>query len=309
MALELRPSWCVDDELVARAIELGPWENDGQVPITAHGGDDWVPGQGLKFRRRVLANGEPDHLRQMLGLRPGASVGVAARWYCRRTGLAGVHVGGPAAVAIGQEFVLEVDVPSAVGGSIELETCLTMVSGAGPTVAPTGGLLWSDSWSLGPQDRTALLEGEELRIPVRTVDFKARFGGASSALWAIDADRSILPEDLVSNVVAVLLNREVIEREFGTPGTEELDLSQMPKLALAGISVDLVRTLTDILGGELDSSEDWLELPGGTVGALLALRLAEAFGSVAEARSNYLEDPAAFTRGLWNLFAPARWRS
>ena len=156
------------------------------------------------------------------------------------------------------------------------------------------------------RDRTILLEGDETRIPVRTVAFGEYFGQPSGALWAIDLDTTIEADDLLANVVTVLLNKEVLERDFrGSDG--EPDASRLHDVALAGISVDLIRCLTAALLDDLSDVGDWLEMPDGSVGAMLSVRLLEAFGSVPAAKVLFESDQQAFARSLWHRFAPDSW--
>jgi hypothetical protein len=83
----------------------------------------------------------------------------------------------------------------------------------------------------------------------------------------------------------------------------------LPRSTHAGISVDLVRVLTAVLAEELQGDEDWAELADGTVGQMLVLRLTEAFGSVSGALADHEHDQPAFSRRLWDRFAPDSWRT
>ncbi|MCU1365754.1 MAG: hypothetical protein JWN39_1393 [Ilumatobacteraceae bacterium] len=153
-----------------------------------------------------------------------------------------------------------------------------------------------------------LLEGSQARIPVRSVDFDQYFGEPSGALWAVDLNASIEPDDLLANVATVLLNKEVLQREFmGSDG--EPNAALLPASSLAGMSVDLVRCLTATLRDDLASADEWTDLPDGSVGAMLVLRLTETFGSVSAALTDFEYDQPAFTRELWNRFAPDSWRA
>lgn len=311
MSLELRPAWCIDDNALAELIRLGPWMDSKDALAFKRDGDNWRPGETLDLRRTVELVVTPAELRRRLKLRAGARVGVAARWSCGYTFSAGVHVDGPAPLGLDSEKDLVVAVPSSLAGSLELETCLVVTwanSEHSAASCPDGALIWSDGWTISPRDRTILLEGSQARIPVRTVSFKEHFGEMSGALWAIELETSIEPDDLLSNVVRVILNKEVLQREFkGDDG--EGDASRIPPFAYAGIQVDLVRALMAALAEEFDGGEDWAELAAGSVGALLLLRLGETFGSVAEGVRLSAEDEPAFSRELWNRFAPNSWRA
>ena len=125
-----------------------------------------------------------------------------------------------------------------------------------------GALVWSDGWTNPIRERTILLEGAETRIPVRTVSFDQHFGEPSGALWAIDLDTSIEPDDLLANVVTVLLNKDVMIRDFrGANG--EPDARKIPTSSLAGMSVDLVRSLTAALVEELQRTKTGPNWPTG----------------------------------------------
>ena len=311
MPIELRPAWCLDDATVAEVIELGTWVDADKGPALERDGDDWRPGDSLQLRRTVELKVAPIDLRRRLGLKAGAVVGLAARWSCRSTSTAGVHVDGPLPIPLASDSVMVIDVPMTIARSLEIETCLVVTWSTSERPAdscPTGALIWSDSWTNPPSDRTVLLEGTEGRIPVRTLSFTQHFGAPSGAMWAIDLEPSIGPEDLLANVVTVLLNKEVLQREFlGADG--EPDAALLPPSALAGISVDLVRCLIATLSEELADVDDWDELPEGSVGVMLVDRLTDAFGSVATAVADFKHDQPAFTRELWNRFAPDSWRS
>ena len=155
-------------------------------------------------------------------------------------------------------------------------------------------------------DRTILLEGDETRIPVRTVAFGEYFGQPSGALWSIDLDTTIEPDDLLANVVTVLLNKEVLERDFRSSDGEP-DASRIHDVALAGISVDLIRCLTAAVLEDLSDARNWHEMPEGSVGAMLNLRLLETFGSVPSAKAVFESDQQTFSRALWHRFAPDSW--
>lgn len=311
MPLELRPAWCLTDEAVDEVMTFGPWTDHEGVPAYGRDGDDWRPGDILRLHRTVKLGVDPVDLRRRLGLRAGAVVGVAARWSCRSTSTAGVHSDGPTPLGLTPDTHLMIDVPASIAGSLEIETCLVVnwTTPERPTAScPEGALIWSDGWSVPARDRTILLEGAQARIPVRTVSFDQHFGQPSGALWAIDLDPSIGPDDLTANVATVLLNKDILQREFRGVA-DEPDAALLPPSALAGISVDLVRVLTAALSEELDGSEDWTELADGSVGAMLLLRLTEAFGSVARALEVFESDQPTFSRELWNRFAPDSWRA
>ena len=261
--------------------------------------------------RSVELKSDPLDARRQLDLTAGQVLGIAARWSCRATSTAGVHLGGPAPIPLADTVSLTLDVPADIAGSIEVETCLVVrwtVDERPTDACPDGALVWSDGWTRPIGERTILLEGAETRIPVRTVSFEQRFDKPSGSLWAIDLDTSIEPDDLLANVVTVLLNRDVMVRDFRDADGEP-DPAQLPPSALAGISVDLVRVLTSALAEELEGNEDWTDLAEGTVGRMLVLRLTEAFGSVATALADHERDQPAFSRGLWNKFAPDTWRT
>lgn len=311
VALELRPSWCLPGDSVSQLISIGPWQDESGSEVSTRDGDDWTPGEPLLLSRELSLVVDPIDLRRDLGLRAGAAVEVGVRWSCRATALAGVHNGGPSGLDLTNTNRVVVEIPPTVAGAVELETCVVVRWPHGSIPhggVPDGGLVWSDSWDVAQRERMVLLEGSEVRIPVRNASFAGHYGEPSSALWAIDLDPSIEPDDLVSNVVTVLLNLDVLEREFrdidDTP-----DPSQIPKAALAGISVDLVRSLTSVLLDDLEDADHWHDYSEGSVGAMLAIRLAEAFGSPAVARVAYLEDHAGFSRRLWDLFAPDQWKA
>lgn len=307
MPLELRPTWCLTDPIIDAVIELGAWKTADGTPISEHDGDSWSPGTGLRLQRAIDLGDDQLGVRQRLGVAAGGTVGVAARWTCRETFMAGVHTTGPLPVPLVESTVLELDVPAEIAGSLEVETCVVVTwSGDRPTGAiPDGALIWSDGWSIGRNERTVLLEGSEARIPVSTVSFAERFGRPSRAIWAVDLDPAVGPEDLLSNVVTVLLNRDVLASEFRDADGEP-DPALLPPFALAGISVDLVRCLTVALREHLIDTEEWQEHLEGSVGAMLVLRLTETFGSIPDALAAL--EPA-FTRELWHRFAPNSWRS
>jgi len=309
MPLELRPGWCLSDDEVSQVLTIGDWRSDGGHKVSDLDGDDWKPGETVALHRSVSLEGTLIDLRRGFGLPTGQSAGLAAAWKCSATAVAGVHVGGPAPVPITQDLEsLVLEVPQGIGGSLELEMCIVSLkaSGKAKSAIPVGAVLWSDSWTTPNSDRTLLLEGDETRLPVRTVSFQEYFGQASSALWAIDLDTTIESDDLIANVALVLLNKDVLEREFrDTDG--QPDAARLPPSALAGISVDLVRTMTAVMLDDFDASDDWAELAPNTVGATLVLRLTESFGSVDKAQAAYENDQPTFCRELWNRFAPNAW--
>jgi|GEM_PF-6267548 len=312
MPIELRPGWCLADEAVHEAICLGDWivEDTGQ-PAFANDGDDWKPGDSITIVRSVEFKINPLDVRRQLDLAAGQVLGIAARWSCRSTSAAGVHAGGPTPIPLADNGSLTLDIPAGIAGSIEVETCLVVkwtVDDRPTNACPDGALVWSDGWTNPIRERVILLEGAETRIPVRTVSFAERFGEPSGSLWAIDIDTSIAPDDLLANVVTVLLNRDVMVRDFSDTDGDP-DPMQLPPSTFAGISVDLIRVLTAALVEELEGDEDWADLMGGTVGQMLVLRLTEAFGSVAIALADHERDQAAFSRHLWSRFAPDSWKA
>lgn len=310
MPLELRPTWCLTDPVVDTAMTFGPWKTADGRPVSTQDGDSWSPGTGLLLRREIELDGDPLGVRQHLGVGAGGTVGVAARWTCRATFMAGVQTAGPLPVPLTSSTVLELDIPADIAESLEIETCLIVNwGGERPAGAsPDGALIWSDGWSSGRDERTVLLEGSEARIPVSTVSFAERFGRPSRAMWAIDLDPSVGLEDLLSNVATVLLNKDVLAREF-RGDHDEPDPTLLPPFALAGMSVDLVRGLTIALHEELTDTEGWQEHRDGSVGAMLVLRLTDAFGSVPDALVTLERDEPSFTRELWHRFAPDSWKA
>jgi hypothetical protein len=299
----------VTDDAIDSVIGLGQWSDEDGLSVAGRDGDHWKPGDGVHLERTVELLADPLEIRRQFGLRPGAVIGVAARWSCRSTATAGVHVGGPLPLDLLSNGTLAVDIADAVAGSVELETCLVVSwndADRSATSSPDRALIWSDGWILSAADRELLLEGGQGRIPVRTASFKDYYGQPSDALWAVDLDPAIEPEDLLANVVTVLLNEDVLKRDF--PDSEGApDATQLPPSAIAGIQVDLARSLTASLHDELEDAPNWTEHGTGTVGAMLALRLTEAFGSVALAVTNFEQDESTFSRELWNRFAPRSW--
>lgn len=311
MALELRPAWCLDDSTALELLELGPWVTEDGRPALSRDGDHWKPGESVVLRRDVGLRVDAIEARRRLGLRPGAVVGIASRWTCRTTSEAGTHEGGPEPVPLTANITLDLAIPPRIGGTVELETCLLVhwtTADRPPHSCPDGAMIWSDGWSLGRGDRTILLEGAEVRIPVRSVPFAHHFGQPSGALWAIDLDPSVALDDLLPNVVTVLINRELLDRDFKDDDGEG-DAALIPPSAATGIQVDLLRCLTAALDEELDGDERWEDMEEGTVGAMVVRHLAETFESVDAGLVNFHDDQAAFDRELWNRFAPTSWRS
>lgn len=314
MVLELRPTWCVDDEMVDAVMRFGRWEVDGKSALDRHG-DDWQPGERFSLTRSVELTVEPVELRRMLGLATGQVVGVAARWACRATSNAGVHVGGPNPTDLQlKETLISLELPVEVAGSIEIETCLIVrqtSSKKSDGSTPDGSILWSDGWTQPSHERSMLLEGSEARIPVRSVSFRQHFGEASSALWAIDLDPSISLDDLTANVVTILLNKDRTAVDF-RGSDDEPDVSLIPSSLIAGMNVDLVRSLSSTLIEELMETEwaslrDLDALEDGSVGKLLGIHLIRTFGSVDVAVATLDQDVPAFDRRMWDLFAPKSW--
>lgn len=310
MAIELRPGWCLSEDQVEGALELGGWKDSDGAPAFEFDGDSWRPGQALVFEREVEPLVDPGGLRRELGLVAGQMVGLAVRWSCRSTAIAGTHVGGPEPIPLDGPFTLRIEVPADVAGSIEVETCLVSrwTTDQRPVdAAPDGALIWSDGWEIPSRDRSVLLEGDELRIPVRTVSFAERYGSAASALWAIELDTRIELDDLLSNVVTVNLNRDVLGRDY--PDADgEADPSRLPDALLAGISADLIRSMTAAVLDDLDGGQDWADWPEGSVGSLVLLRLMQAFGSVKAGADAYENDQPIFNRCLNDLLAPDSWK-
>ena len=168
--------------------------------------------------------------------------------------------------------------------------------------------MWSDGWEAPPSDREILLEGSQLRIPVSTVSFKERFEGTSSALWFIELDVGIEPDHLVSNAVGVLLNADVLERDFKS-SAGEADASLLSGTIIAGIQVDLFRMLTGALKEQLAEVGEWEECGDGAVGPLVRDRLLQSFDSLETALATFDESQPDFTKRLWDSFAPNSWKS
>lgn len=310
MPIELRPRWCLDDETISEVLGLGDWTNEAGARAFDQDGDAWKPGEALVLRRDIKPLMDLFDLRRHLSLVAGQTVGVAARWSCGVTNNAGVHASGPAPVNLDGSITLLIEIPEHVGGSLEIETCLVSLWGTDQRPAgscPDGALIWSDGWSEPPRERSILLEGDELRIPVRTVSFSDRYDSRAGSLWAIELDTTIELDDLLSNVVTVYLNDDVLRRDFADSDGEP-DPARIPAALLTGVSSDLVRSLTATLIGELDDDRSWSELAEGTVGSMLLLRMTQAFGSVADGAEAYESDQPAFTRQLNDLFAPDTWR-
>jgi hypothetical protein len=309
VALELRPAWCLDDSVVEEILEIGAWVTKDGRPALGRDGDDWKPGEPVGISRVIRLKDAPADARRRLGLRPGAVVGVACRWTCRTTSEGGTHVGGPAPLPLADNLTLSLEIPSNIAGSIELETCLLVrwtTDDRSPNSCPDGAMIWSEGWNINRSERTLLLEGSEVRIPVRTVAFANHYGQSSGALWAIDLDPSVALDDILSNVVTVLINREVLDRDFRNADGEG-DASLIPAHAAAGIQVDLLRSLTAALKEELDGDEDWHEQEEGTIGAVVVRHLTETFDSVEAGLADFSEDQPAFSRRLWDRFAPSFW--
>lgn len=310
--LELRPKWCAKDEVIRELLSFGDWLDDAGNEISIRTGDEWKPGASLKLRRTFTPAFSEMEIRQKLNLPPEAFLGVAARWSCKDTALAGSHNGGPLPLSLEASTDLELEIPGDLGGSVEVETCLIvrMDSGAhDATAAPDGALIWSDSWSTSQSERRVLLEGSELRIPVLTVSFKSYFDTKSRALWSIEAEPAGL-EDMITAVVTVLLNDDVMPRIQGGPEDEGApNVNSLSSTVAAGVQVDLVRVLTGLLIDEIEEVVVWSELPEASVGRWLLLVFTQAFGSTRAGVQYFREDQSAFARCLWSLFAPERWDS
>jgi len=310
VVLELRPSWCLDDVTAKELIGLGAWSSADGMPALTRDGDHWRPGEPVRLQREVQLRLDVVDIRRKLGLRPGAVVGIGSRWTCRRTSEAGTHQGGPEPLPLTSSMILDLEIPPHIAGTVELETCLLVhwtTDDRPPHACPDGAMIWSDGWSVGRPERTLLLEGDEMRIPVRSVAFSSYYGTPSGALWAVDLDPSVALDDIMANVVTILLNREVLDRDFKN-GDGDGDASLIPSASAAGIQVDLLRSLTAALADDLDGSEQWQDMEDGTVGSMLIRHLAESFGGVQAGLDNYREDQPAFTRQLWHRFAPTSWR-
>jgi hypothetical protein len=312
--VELRPKWCVPDELIHELLQPGAWIDDAGRQIADLTGDEWKPGSSVTIRRAINPALSQLEIRQRLSLSPDATVGIAARWSCKETALAGSHFNGPIPIPIadGEPIDLVLQIPGDIGGSIEVETCVIVRIDSGnvdSSGVPDGALIWSDSWSTPLAERRVLLEGSELRIPVRTVSFDSYYADGSQALWAIEAEQLAL-DDVVSASVVVLINADrvnTVTDEFGN--TDTPDVASLSSTSRAGILVDMVRVLTANLLEELDEIGDWSDQDDGTVGQLVALNLTKAFGSVQLGVNCFREDQATFARGLWSQLAPERWDS
>ena len=309
--IELRPQWCLDDSDVAKSVKFGPWLDADGNDVFSLNGDDWRPGDVVRVQRSISVDGDAIELRRALGLPTGLRVSVGVRWFCRATGRAGVHEQGPAPLTLLEANLLEVALPREIARTVELETCLIGFWDAGQErndLCPNGALMWSDGWEAPPSDREILLEGSQLRIPVSTVSFKERFEGTSSALWFIELDVGIEPDHLVSNAVGVLLNADVLERDFKS-SAGEADASLLSGTIIAGIQVDLFRMLTGTLKEQLAEVGEWEECGDGAVGPLVRDRLLQSFDSLETALATFDESQPDFTKRLWDSFAPNSWKS
>ena len=309
MPLELRPSWCLIDTDVEN-LNLGPWIDDQGKEAISRDGDDWRPGQEVQLRRSFEVEGDLLDLRDQLKLAAGLSVGIGARWYCRSNGRAGVHDGGPSPIPLLEAESIVVTLPAEIAGSVELETCLIASwnqQGDAAADCPAGSLLWSDSWSLAPASREVLLEGSELRLQVETISFNDKFPSKSGALWYVELDPSIEPHNLFSNVVTIFINADILKRDFKNE-LGEPDSSRIPASLIAAIRVDLYRLLTHALQSDLEEPDYWDECPDGAVGPALYAHLEEAFETVQAALACFSDEPADFSKRLWDGCAPNSWR-
>jgi hypothetical protein len=313
MSLELRPSWCLADDVVADALDLGPWMID-ETPALDRNGDDWAPGQAVSARRLVQLTVDPLEMRRRFGLAAGQVVGIGARWSCKATSMAGTHSTGPSPSELGGLESIDFAIPSMLARSIEFETFLILhrkSSESSISSIPTGSILWCDSWSTPTQDRSVLLEGDEARIPVHSVSFKQQFGTTSQALWSVDLDPTIELDSLIANVVTIFINSEVAKRDF-VGSDSQVDLKMIPDSLLSGAKVALVRNLTERLLDDLDGvtwkrSSDLKDFPDGCIAKMLGPILVTGFGSVQSAVTTFQTDGPMFDRELWNLFAPNSW--
>lgn len=309
--IELRPRWCLNDSVVTSSLDLGSWTVDDGGEAFALDGDGWRPGDVVLLKRSVTFDGDAVELRRALGIPSGLRLRIGARWFCKATGRAGVHEHGPAPLDLLDVDLLKVALPKEIARSVELETCLIGLWDAGQErddLCPNGALIWSDGWEAPPSARELLLEGSQLRIPVRKASFKERFEGASSALWFIEVDAGIEPDHLVSNVVGVLLNADVLERDFKN-AAGEADASLLSGTIIAGLQVDLFRMLTGALKDQLVEVSGWEECGDGAVGPLVRDRLVLSFGSMDTALATFDESQSDFTKRLWDSFAPNSWKS
>lgn len=320
MVLELRPSWCLggkaEEEMFDREeglISLGDWIDQTGKEAFSRNGDDWRPGEFVTASRVITLRADAEDLRRQLKFSTGSTIGAAVRWVCRATATAGTHSGGPTPVVLSSgENTLTVEIPSAIARSVEIETCLIVNWDGGRETMrhyPDGAMIWSDSWATPQSQRLIILEGDQLRIPVNSVSFRMRFGESDPALWFVEVDPAAELHDLVINAVSVLINADVLARDFlDADGSPEAGL--LTDTCLAGIQVDLVSCLTALLENhlEINDSPHWGGFTPGTVGHLVNLRLTEAFGSVPDGLREFRNDRATFSRKLWGRFAPGSWR-
>lgn len=310
MALELRPEWCVDKNTVDDVLTLGEWVDESGRPIDQYDGDVWSPGKALHLIRPVRLEIDPRDLRKHLGLYPGIELGIAVRWSCANSNLAGTHEGGPLPLPIAEQLKLELQIPGSVSRALVLETHLVVLRSPAQNaqLLPSGTIIWSEQWDVAKRDRSVVLEGDELRVPVRTVDFVEHYELGSESLWSIDLDRLVGMDDPLPNLVTVLLNQRVLERDFrdesGLP-----DASLLPAFVITGINVDLIHALTIRFKRDLEESPSthWSDYPVGSVGAVLVGSLLEAFGSIEAALGDLDNEPAAFMRKARSVLAPKSW--
>ena len=307
--LELRPSWCLDDKVVHEVFDLGPWlMPDGSEAVNSDA-DAWIPGSVSTLCRTVALKVDPRDMERLLNIHRG-DLGFVARWSCAATSTAGVHVGGPTPSRLGAVVEIRLEVDGTVARSIEIETGLVSLRTANSRItdgAPHGAMVWSDSCAPG-EKKVIHLEGDEFRLPVKTVSFDERFEDGRSALWAIDLSTPLQPDDLVANVVTVLLNKDILEREFADRDGKP-DATKIPPSLLAAVQVDLVRSLVADLIEELSDLGQESDHDYGTVGGLLTHHLNKAFGGDLEAASAmYRHEHNEFTRALWSALSPDQWR-
>ena len=312
MTFELRPPWCASDQAVKALIDFGEWSKE-QRNVFSLDGDDWKPGADFDVTRTIEIECSPLEIRRKFGLATGQSLGVAARWSCRSTSRAGVHEGGPLALPISEQDQITLRLPREIASMVEIETYLVVLGSPqqqGDNLVQPGAVVWTDSWETPVSDRTILLEGDEARLPVRSISFNELFGSKSDALWAIDVDDGSSLDDMVANVVTVLLNTDVAGRDF--KNGSEPDVSKIPDSLIAAIHVDLLRNMTisfsEVLGDETwSTSEDIEHYQDGSIAKMLGLSLIDAFGSLDLALSTLSTSPQIFDRKLWDLFAPDSW--
>lgn len=303
MPIELRPTWCVQGDLPPEGLALHAWDVNG-IPIDQFDGDDWTPGQVVRATRPVVIADEVDALRRGLGLPSGTRLGLGVRWYCQATMTAGTHLDGPGPLPLTDFIEAAVELPAEVAGSVMLETSLLLGSpDRRATGGPDGGVIWSDTWT--NDDALIELEGDEHRVPVLRVSFAKRYEEASSALWTVEVDPGAEPDHVLSAVCSVVLNEDVLARDFADRNGA-IDENRLSDALVTEIRTDLIRALCQTIDYGLDDLDPSGHLPG-TVGEILGTQLVECFGSPATAARELRDDPTSFDRRLRSHLSPMRW--